>query len=312
MLAAQADLFTRQHYESVTGLANPALTELVVHCLELVSQLGLCKIPFRFKGGNSLLLLLAQPERFSLDVDIVTTLTKEELTRVVEQIVGPTGCPLFTHYEVRPHKTKPWLPMISFNLFFNSLWQKPEEAYVMLDAVLEEAPYPGEQRQVVCSDIYTSDVVVEVPSRSGLIADKLLTLGPSTLGIPLGKGKEAQRLKHVFDIASLARGEWDAEGVAAALTGCIIQESRIQKKTSGRQEILSDTLLFLDQAEAAARLDTTSAPGEDAPLDERYRYEIAVGFAPFGNHLFRTHYTWERLHEDCELVKSVIKPLLER
>ena len=306
MLAAQPQVFTKNHYESVTGLADPALTELVVHCLELVSQLGLSGIPFRFKGGNSLLLLLAQPERFSIDVDIVTTVSRAELSQVVEQIASPAGCPRFTRCEVRPHKTKPWLPMISFKLFFDSLWQKPEDAFVMLDAVLEEAPYPGEQRRVVCSDIYASDVVVEIPSRSGLIADKLLTLGPSTLGIPLGKGKEAQRLKHVFDVASLARGEWEAGLVSSALTNCIAQESRIQKKSIGLREILDDTLLFLDQARAAASLTTERPPPEGAPLSEHYRYEIAAGFAPFGRHLFRTRYTWDRLHEDCELIKSVI------
>ncbi|HPH03527.1 MAG TPA: nucleotidyl transferase AbiEii/AbiGii toxin family protein [Spirochaetota bacterium] len=307
MLAANPTYFTREHYTSVTGLADPALTELVVHCLELVSQLGVSGIPFRFKGGNSLLLLLDQPERFSIDVDIVTTVSREALIEAVETIAGTGGCPRFTGCEIRPHKTKPWLPMISFKLFFESLWQKPEDAFVMLDAVLEEAPYPGIRQRVVCSDIYASDVHVEIPSRSGLIADKLLTLGPSTLGIPLGKGKEAQRLKHVFDVASLARGEWDPELSAQAIGNCIVQESRIQKKTLSFAEIRDDTMLFLGQAGAAALCATEPPPPEDAALPIRYCHEIATGFEPFCKHLFRTRYTWNRLAEDCGLVMDVLR-----
>lgn len=309
MLAANAKYFSKEHYQSVTGLADPALTELVVHCLELVSQLGLAGIPFRFKGGNSLLLILDQPERFSIDVDIVTALDRAAVTELVNSIASPSGCPLFTRCEIRPHKTKPWLPMISYKIYFTSFWQKPEDSFVMLDAVLEKAPYPGEKRRVVCSDIYASDVMVETPCRSGLIADKMLTLGPSTLGIPLHKDKAAQRLKHVFDVASLARGSWDKGVVQAAITGCIEQEARIQKKTISFAEIQSDTLLFLEQAKTAASFDLARPPAEDAPLADWYRYEIASGFGPFCGYLFRTRYTWERLVEDCEIIAEIIGSL---
>lgn len=301
MLAGKAEYFSKEHYESVTGLSSPELAELVVHCLELVSQLAAQKFPFRFKGGNSLLLILPEPTRFSIDVDIVTTAPREDLIAAVEEIVR--ACPAFLRHEIRQHQTKPWLPMISFKLFFKSFFQAADDAFVMLDAVLEEAPYPGETRQVVCGDIYRSEMSVETPSRSGLIADKLLTLGPATLGIPLGKKKEAQRLKHVYDIASLLRGNYSLELVRQALESCLVQETRIQKKDLTIAAVLADTRLFLEQP---ARIETTATPD---PSGHPYLAEIAAGYEEFRAHIFRTNHAWTNLQEDCRLILSLVEKL---
>ena len=96
-------MFVREHYEAHRGVAPPHLAELVVHCLELVALLSRSGLPFRFKGGNSQLVLLESPARFSIDVDIVTTVDKVELTRVVEAIVLESAA--FSRCEVRPHRT---------------------------------------------------------------------------------------------------------------------------------------------------------------------------------------------------------------
>jgi len=50
--------------------ASEALAEQAVHCLELVAELVQEGLKFQFKGGNSLLLILEKPRRFSIDVDI--------------------------------------------------------------------------------------------------------------------------------------------------------------------------------------------------------------------------------------------------
>jgi len=319
MPIGKGSFFTKSHYESVTGLADPKLTELVVHCLELVAELKNTGFPFRFKGGNSLLLILPHPERFSIDVDIVAESDTKEITRAVEKIIA-SDTSVFTRYEVRPHKTKPWLPMISFKLFFNSIYQSDEDAYVMLDAVLEKAPYPGEMRLIACGDIFSVDSEVETPSTSGLIADKMLTLGPSTLGIPLGKEKEAQRLKHIFDIASLLRTPYKVSLVREAIMPCIEQENAIQKKKIKFQSIQQDTLLFLAQTKGlndairkqaiGQRQDPIGADSSSPEgLRMAYRREICLGFDDFSAHLFRTRYTWERLEEDAASVAALLETL---
>jgi hypothetical protein len=328
-MPANTSLFTKKHYESVTGLADPKLTELVIHCLELVEQLQATGLPFRFKGGNSLLLILPHPERFSNDVDIATGASKDEVIRAVESIVtarcaspGALHPTRFTRYEVRAHKTKPWLLMISFKLFFKSFYQSDEDAFVMLDAVLRKSPYPGIMRPIVCGDIYQTDTKVETPTTSGLIADKLLTLGPSTLGIPLGKGKEAQRLKHVFDITSLLHYECNIDNVREALLPCIEQEADLQRKNIKFQDIRQDTLAFLAEtrglndeictqalAEQSAGSAGSAADLSPENLAEAYRYEILRGFHEFCAYLFRTKYTWKRLEEDAASIATLLEKL---
>jgi hypothetical protein len=294
--------FTRDHFEAHKGQAPAYLTELVVHCLELVAQLAAKKLEFRFKGGNSQLVLLEQPRRLSIDVDIVTTVGKEELTKLVDGIVA--GCDAFTRVEARAPKTKPWLPMISFKLFFNSNYQPAEEAYVMLDAVLEAAPYDGVRKQVRCGALYESDETVELPSVSGLIADKMLCIGPATTGIPLNKNKEAQRLKHVFDIGTLSRHPTDHAAMRAALHACLAQENKLQGSTWTWPQVAEDTAKFLGEARAHAE-----KPSEAGLEKGTYLYEIVYGFEGFRKHVWRDEYTWRHFVDDCQAAHDLAATL---
>lgn len=299
MIFADESFFTRAHYEANKGFAPAHLCELVVYCLELVSQLSASGLSYRFKGGNSQLILLDEPQRFSIDVDIVTTIEKPELIAICERIASE--CELFTRCEVRQHKTKPWLPMISFKLFFDSVYQPAEDAYVMLDAVLEPAPYPGVRQQVVCGSLYRSEQTVELPDISGLIADKLLCIGPATLGIPLGKNKEAQRLKHVFDVATLSRTGFDQAVFGDSLTTCMAQENQLQRSEWSREQVVEDTAKFCNEPLAHA-----VKPALESLVAGTYLDEITRGFDEFRTYLFRVDYAWERFQDDCRQVLSVL------
>jgi hypothetical protein len=302
MILAHPQFFTRQHFEAQKGTAPAELCELVVHCLELVSQLAHRGLDFRFKGGNSLLVLLEDPQRFSIDVDIVTTVSKEELIELVQNVARE--CSAFERWEVRQPKTKPWLPMLSFKLFFKSQYRPEHEAYVMLDAVLKPPPYAGVRRAVRCAEIYESPLEVEVPSVSGLIGDKLLTLGPSTLGIPIGKGKEAQRLKHLFDVALLARTGYELDAVRDSVRGCLEQELEIQGKSMGWPEIRADTQRF-----CSAVLEHSKRPDPATLATGTYLFEIAVGFEAFRTHLFQIEYDWTMLRDDATRILALLDEL---
>ena len=302
MIIGDRSLFSREHFEAHKGFAPAHLCELVVYCLELVAQLAKSGLSFRFKGGNSQLILLPEPQRFSIDVDIVTTVGKPELIALCERIA--TECELFTRCEVRQHKTKPWLPMISFKLFFDSVYQASEDAYVMLDAVLEEAPYPGVRMPVVCGQLYRSTEDVELPAISGLVADKLLCIGPATLGIPLGKNKEAQRLKHVFDVATLSRQGYEREVFQHSLETCMAQENQLQRSAWTRAQVIDDTRVF-----CRAPLDHPEPPAVETLEPGTYLDEITRGFAEFRTFLFRVDYTWQRFQDDCRQVLSLLEQL---
>ena len=68
--------------------SDPSLMESMVHALYLLEQLKLTGLDFIFKGGTSLVLLMKQPRRFSVDIDIIVnpSLKKEELETYLSKI----------------------------------------------------------------------------------------------------------------------------------------------------------------------------------------------------------------------------------
>jgi hypothetical protein len=289
--------FTREHIEAHRGDTSPILAEQVVHCLELLSQMVDKGLSFMFKGGNSLLLLLDKPRRFSIDIDIASDATKPEIDQIIEKIMADSG--VFTSFTKREHKTKPWLPMVSYNFWYNSHFQEdPKEAFIMLDVQLKMSGYPKTTRPVKCMELYASSMKAVVPTISSLIGDKLLTLGPATLGIPVGKGKAAQRLKHVCDVATLSLLEPNMEEVIAAIEYCMKQENELQKTQWTLEETWKDTLNYLGIA--------LEYPDEPQISDNEGRlFEVVSGRQPFAEHLLSNHYPWDLLQENLARVALV-------
>lgn len=289
MPIGKPELFTKAHIERVKRDTSPVLAEQVVHCLELVAQLVDVGLPFMFKGGNSLLVLLEDPKRFSIDIDIASDEPRDDIDAAVAKIVARSG--VFTRYTKRQHLTKPWLPMMSFNLHYNSHFTEPSETFIMLDVQLKLSGYPKMKVPVRCRDIYTSPVEVLVPTVGSLVGDKLLTLGPATLGIPLGKKKEAQRLKHVFDVATLSAKNPEMSSMRGAIDYCMRQENELQRTKWTLDEVLADTL---DLLSCVAGHVLEPAPGG---LADRAA-EVVAGRVPFAEHLLERSYPWERLQTD--------------
>ena len=50
---------------------DPSLMDSMIHALYLLEQLQLTGLDFIFKGGTSLVLLMEEPKRFSVDIDII-------------------------------------------------------------------------------------------------------------------------------------------------------------------------------------------------------------------------------------------------
>ena len=65
--------FTKAHIEYLrkkTG-ADPSILERTVFAFGLLEAIRRVELPFIFKGGTSLLLLLEEPRRLSTDIDII-------------------------------------------------------------------------------------------------------------------------------------------------------------------------------------------------------------------------------------------------
>ncbi|HBE01449.1 MAG: hypothetical protein A2096_05470 [Spirochaetes bacterium GWF1_41_5] len=298
-MIADKKYFSRAHIEAQSGFSTPALCECAIYCLELLSEFSLLQIPFRFKGGNSLLLILDEPERFSIDIDISLSAERIQLEEAVQKLFHRSGC--FTSFENRPPKTKPHLPMISFKLFYNSYYLPADQSFVMLDAILKPPAYGGYMTKIRVKNLYESECSVEVSDVSGLAADKLLAIGPAALGIPLGKNKEAQRLKHVFDISRLYDKKIDKKTLNSAIQSCLEQENLIQQTGVSMADVISDTKKF-----CSLPLPFPAMP-EAEKADDPYLAEIITGFGDFKKHLFRTRYTWDLLKRDMSRVLSILE-----
>lgn len=287
--------FTREHIEKNRFSASSTLAEEAVHCLELVAELVETGLPFQFKGGNSLLLILDEPKRFSIDVDIATDASREQIEKCLSDLVSQFG--VFKRWEKRQHKTKPWLPIASYYLYFDSVVKQGTETSIMFDVQLRRSPYKTEKKPVVCGKLYCSTSLVELPLPAGIIGDKLLTLGPTTLGIPVGKGKEAQRLKHVFDVSRLLATKPSIAAVRESFFACIEHENEIQDRGKSVDEIIDDTLGFCESV----------APFEIIPPDTGLSpilSENVRGLPLFAGHLFDAGYGWPELR--CDMAKVAL------
>jgi hypothetical protein len=306
MMTADPRYFTRVHIEAHRFNAPAALAEEAVHCLELAAELAETGLPFQFKGGNSLLLILPEPKRFSIDVDIATDAPREAVEASLNEIVSDAK--IFLRWEKRQHKTKPWLPIASYYLYFNSVIKRGSETAIMLDVQLRRSPYRTEKKPVACGKLYESATLVELPLPSSIIGDKLLTLGPNTLGIPVGKGKEAQRLKHVFDVSRLLAAQPPLSEIRGSFFACLRHENELQDrgrsavKAFTAEEIIADTIDFCQSV----------APYEKVPADQGLSpimVENVRGLPAFAGHLFDAGYSWNDLRRDMARVALCVTAL---
>ena len=67
------ETFTSEHINKIKGntRVDPSLLERSIFAMGLLEALARTELPFVFKGGTSLMLLLDSPKRLSVDIDIV-------------------------------------------------------------------------------------------------------------------------------------------------------------------------------------------------------------------------------------------------
>jgi predicted nucleotidyltransferase component of viral defense system len=94
----RANCFEKEWIENLrkqkgTGGINPPLLEKMIHALYLLQNLKAQSLDFVFKGGTSLVLLLENAKRFSVDIDIIANkpyddpATRSEIEDLLDRIV---------------------------------------------------------------------------------------------------------------------------------------------------------------------------------------------------------------------------------
>lgn len=168
------------------GNCDPVLLEKCVHALTLLGFLAESGLPFIFKGGTSLLLHLPQISRLSIDIDIVSPATDDELDRVVQKIGSMDPFSGMEESHRNQSSEREALPRRRhFKFFFRSDRAKDGEAAVLLDVVQEkECPHVTVQRPISTSFLVPErEIAVTLTTIESLLGDKLTAFAPTTTGV---------------------------------------------------------------------------------------------------------------------------------
>lgn len=206
-------IYTSDYIQNLTNelRADRNLVERSLFAFGLLEALARVEMPFIFKGGTCLLLLLNNPKRLSTDIDIIVepTIDLDEYLRKAEQIFP------FKHMEENKRKGRNNIEKRHFRFYYDSPIQS-NETNIILDVVFEESPYTKVIEKEIDNrflKVGIPEILVKVPSVDCILGDKLTAFAPYTTGIPFGVDKELEIIKQLNDIACLFNELQDYESV---------------------------------------------------------------------------------------------------
>lgn len=181
---------------------NSELIEKVICALYLLEKLVSGDVNLIFKGGTSLILLLDEVHRFSIDIDVILE-NEKDLEYIIDGIIADNF--IFTKYEKNKRRNAKGVPKEHFKFYFTSLLDGTEK-YILLDILFEENPYVETIELPIRSSFLLTDgepVNVIMPTIDCILGDKLTAFAPNTTGIPYGVDKELEIMKQLFDVSIL-------------------------------------------------------------------------------------------------------------
>ena len=224
-----------------TGSRNPVLLEKAIVALQLLGHLVESGLPLQFKGGTSLLLRLSPVRRLSIDIDIVTQATPEQLRAVLE-----TVCKLapLEGYEHDAPRDRDLPPKKHFRVFYPSAVEPGKRDHILLDVLFEPEEAPHCEPVTIVTPFITPEreVRVPVPTVNALLGDKLTAFAPRTIGILHHERRRTDIAKQLFDVAALFDAATDLR-VAAEVYAAIHARQLVYRQVSYTlAETLGDTI----------------------------------------------------------------------
>ena len=205
------ECFTDEFIEERAGnnIHRKRTYEKVVHAFYLLERLARENVDFIFKGGTSLMLLLNEFNRFSVDIDILMDKGQED--NIGEIIKGYTDD---VFIKIEEDKRKPAdIIKRHFKFYYNSIYLNTENdmPYVLLDIVFDDFKYKNLQTRAIESHfVKTTNPLlnVKIPSIDEMLGDKLTAFAPNTIGILYRRSnqfysKHVEIIKQLYDISKL-------------------------------------------------------------------------------------------------------------
>lgn len=272
---------------------DPAIMEAMIYALYLLEHIQRTDLDFIFKGGTSLLLLMDQPKRFSVDIDIILqpTVSKEALESHLSKI---TLSSVFTGMELDKRRSyQEGIPKAHYKFFYESNFGTRDwkgnvvsnpQREILLDIVFEEDRYPELVRKPVETEWLMQEdepVQVDIPSIDSIIGDKLAAFAPNTTGVPYGVEKEKEIMKQLFDVGCLFDEISDIEIVKQSFKSIVESEIeyRPERRIESANQVIQD---IIDTSLLIAGITNLSKNKKKPEL-----IEIITGINQFKHYLFR-------------------------
>lgn len=258
---------------------NPPVLEKMIHALYLLQNLKKQGLDFVFKGGTSLILLLENANRFSVDIDIVLNKkyengsTRREIEGVLSKIVGNSNFQTWTLDERRSYREG--VPKAHYKLDYQPKFDP--SGHILLDILFEKNYYPNIIEIPIQTKWIESDEIINVfvPDIDSITGDKLTAFAPNTTGIKYGAEKELEIIKQLFDVGNLFEKVNFVETVAKSFNAFVGAEIRYRSLTVGAPEVLND---IIETAKIIALRDRN----KDEPFKSHYN-ELQKGIKSFNS-----------------------------
>lgn len=228
------------------GRINPPILEKMIHALYLLQNLRIHGLDFVFKGGTSLILLLENANRFSVDIDVVLNKkyenesTRREVEGVLDKIVENSNFQSWSLDERRSYQEG--VPKAHYKMAYQPKYDPA--GHILLDILFEKNYYPNIIEIPVQARWIESDetINVAVPDIDSITGDKLTAFAPNTTGIEYRNDKELEIIKQLFDIGNLFERINSVETVAESFSAFVKEETGHRNLSIGPAEVLNDII----------------------------------------------------------------------
>jgi hypothetical protein len=272
---------------------DPNLMESMIFALYLLEQLQLTGLDFIFKGGTSLVLLMNEPKRFSIDVDIIINpkMDKEQLETYLSKIIETSAFLGIEPDEKRSYRGN--IPKAHYKFIYNSNFaNKNKEGHIifnpkreiLLDILFAENHYPQLTERPLETEWLnqtTQAITVKTPDINSIAGDKLTTFAPNTTGVPYKVEKEKEIIKQLFDVGCLFDLLTDIEIFKQSFLVSAKEEIayRPEKQIESVEQVLQD---IIDTALLIAKKDILKDENDKTKFSE-----INAGINQFKHFVFK-------------------------
>lgn len=223
------------------------ILEKMIYALHLLERIKANGLDFVFKGGTSLVLLLKEGNRFSIDIDIICKAERKDLEGILDKVIESSH---FAEWKLDEHRSyKSGVPKAHYKFSFDT--QQQGSGTILLDVLIEDAIYPElAELPVATKWIETeTETMVTVPTIDAITGDKLTAFAPNTIGIPYFKGKGKQPFsmeicKQLFDLSKLFEHIQDIESVAKSFRAFAEREINYRKNGNPESDLTPEKVLL--------------------------------------------------------------------